>query len=149
MTGCGHEICREGRALDEMKNAVHTGPVDAQRAGADLALSCGADSALESFEALYGKLVWLFGGAGSAALIVRAVEKNEWEAHAATTAEADRVELALAAIRQQQAAVFEERTRLARDIHDTLAQAFTGILIQIRVALRIAADQPEEAWGLV
>ncbi len=49
----------------------------------------------------------------------------------------------------RQEAVLEERNRIAREIHDTLAQAFTGMLIQIGVAQRIAKDQPEEAWTLV
>ena len=35
---------------------------------------------------------------------------------------------------RRQAAVIEERNRLARDIHDTLAQGFTGIIIQLEAA---------------
>ena len=31
----------------------------------------------------------------------------------------------------QRAAVFEERNRMARDIHDTLAQGFTGVIVQL------------------
>jgi signal transduction histidine kinase/ligand-binding sensor domain-containing protein len=39
------------------------------------------------------------------------------------------------------AAVLQERTRIAREIHDTLAQGFTGITIQIDTALdRLEAD---------
>jgi PAS domain S-box-containing protein len=34
----------------------------------------------------------------------------------------------------QQAAVLEERNRMARDIHDTLAQGFTGVIIQLEAA---------------
>jgi PAS domain S-box-containing protein len=34
----------------------------------------------------------------------------------------------------QQAAVFEERNRMARDIHDTLAQGFTGVIVQLEAA---------------
>ena len=33
-----------------------------------------------------------------------------------------------------QAAVLEERNRLARDIHDTLAQGFTGVIVQLEAA---------------
>jgi PAS domain S-box-containing protein len=33
--------------------------------------------------------------------------------------------------RSRQAAVFEERNRMARDIHDTLAQGFTGVIVQL------------------
>jgi signal transduction histidine kinase len=34
----------------------------------------------------------------------------------------------------QRAAVFEERNRMARDIHDTLAQGFTGVIVQVEAA---------------
>ncbi|HJW38556.1 MAG TPA: PAS domain S-box protein [Candidatus Udaeobacter sp.] len=36
--------------------------------------------------------------------------------------------------RSQQAAVLEERNRMARDIHDTLAQGFTGVIVQLEAA---------------
>jgi len=36
--------------------------------------------------------------------------------------------------RSRQAAVLEERNRLARDIHDTLAQGFTGVIVQLEAA---------------
>lgn len=49
----------------------------------------------------------------------------------------------------RQAAVLEERNRLAREIHDTLSQVFTGILLQLRLAQRVFLQRPEEAWGLV
>src|SRR4029077_2297865 len=32
---------------------------------------------------------------------------------------------------QRQAAILKERTRMARDIHDTLAQGFTGVIVQL------------------
>jgi signal transduction histidine kinase len=59
------------------------------------------------------------------------------------------IQLARLAEQSRQAAVLEERNRLAREIHDTLAQAFTGMLIQLGVAQRIAKRQPEEAWSLI
>jgi PAS domain S-box-containing protein len=34
----------------------------------------------------------------------------------------------------QRAAVFEERNRMARDIHDTLAQGFMGVIVQLEAA---------------
>jgi signal transduction histidine kinase len=49
----------------------------------------------------------------------------------------------------RQAAVLEERNRMAREIHDTLAQSFTGILIELGVARRIASREPEEAWTVI
>ena len=31
----------------------------------------------------------------------------------------------------RQSAILEERNRMARDIHDTLAQGFTGVIVQL------------------
>ncbi|MEN6546717.1 MAG: PAS domain S-box protein [Armatimonadia bacterium] len=41
--------------------------------------------------------------------------------------------------------VVEERTRMAREIHDTLAQGFTGIVIQLEAAEDVLLEQPEAA----
>jgi PAS domain S-box-containing protein len=38
-----------------------------------------------------------------------------------------------------------ERTRIARDLHDTLLQNFQGVLLQLRAALRLLATQPKKA----
>ncbi len=42
--------------------------------------------------------------------------------------------------RAEQASILEERNRMAREIHDTLAQSFTGILLQVGAATQILAD---------
>jgi PAS domain S-box-containing protein len=48
--------------------------------------------------------------------------------------------------RSRQAAVLEERNRLARDIHDTLAQGFTGVIVQLEAADdAIACSRRKEA----
>jgi signal transduction histidine kinase len=41
-----------------------------------------------------------------------------------------------------QTAILEERSRIAREIHDTLAQAFTGILLQLGSAERLGSQDP-------
>ncbi|WP_223280249.1 AAA family ATPase [Nostoc sp. PA-18-2419] len=41
------------------------------------------------------------------------------------------------------ASILEERNRMAREIHDTLAQSFTGILLQVGAATQVLADDPE------
>jgi PAS domain S-box-containing protein len=41
------------------------------------------------------------------------------------------------------ASILEERNRMAREIHDTLAQSFTGILAQVGAAKQILADDLE------
>ncbi|HEU5102761.1 MAG TPA: sensor histidine kinase [Roseiflexaceae bacterium] len=43
------------------------------------------------------------------------------------------------------AAAFEERQRLAREIHDTVGQAFTAILVQLRSADETLVDAPDLA----
>ncbi len=49
-------------------------------------------------------------------------------------------EQSLAEVRRQ--AVLEERNRIARDIHDTLAQGFAAILMQLQSAQRASASLP-------
>ncbi|HEX7952703.1 MAG TPA: GAF domain-containing sensor histidine kinase [Burkholderiales bacterium] len=46
------------------------------------------------------------------------------------------VQMARLAEQARQAAVLEERNRIARDIHDTLAQGFTGVLVNLEAATR-------------
>src|SRR5262249_52937611 len=51
---------------------------------------------------------------------------------------------------QREAAILKERTRMARDIHDTLAQGFTGVLIEMEPAEEaLFEEDPEHAVGHV
>ncbi|MBD3884216.1 PAS domain S-box protein, partial [Phormidium tenue FACHB-886] len=43
------------------------------------------------------------------------------------------------------ASILEERNRMAREIHDTLAQSFTGILAQVGAAKQVLTDDVEAA----
>ena len=45
--------------------------------------------------------------------------------------------------RAEHASILEERNRMAREIHDTLAQSFTGILLQVGAAMQVLADDRE------
>ncbi len=45
----------------------------------------------------------------------------------------------------EEASILEERNRMAREIHDTLAQAFTGILIHVGAATGVIATDPDAA----
>ncbi|MEP1078760.1 AAA family ATPase [Leptolyngbya sp. PL-A3] len=45
--------------------------------------------------------------------------------------------------RAEEASIFEERNRMAREIHDTLAQAFTGILLHGRTATELITEEPK------
>ena len=47
--------------------------------------------------------------------------------------------------RAEAASILEERNRMAREIHDTLAQSFTGIVIHARAAERKITVDPEKA----
>lgn len=47
--------------------------------------------------------------------------------------------------RVQFKAVISERTRLARDLHDTLEQALTGITLQLETANKLFSSTPEKA----
>jgi len=55
------------------------------------------------------------------------------------------IELTRLAEESRQSALLQERTRMAREIHDTLAQAFGGILMQLQAATYFAASQPDKA----
>jgi signal transduction histidine kinase len=47
--------------------------------------------------------------------------------------------------RSRQVAILEERNRLAREIHDALAQGLTGIIVQLEAMGRLAQRRPEQA----
>jgi signal transduction histidine kinase len=55
------------------------------------------------------------------------------------------IQLTRLAERGQQSAVLEERNRMAQEIHDTLAQGFTGIVVHLEVAEDALANDSEEA----
>ena len=59
------------------------------------------------------------------------------------------IQLTCLAQEAQQAAIFEERNRLAGEIHDTLAQAFTGISLQLGVAKSIVHQDPNETQKIL
>jgi signal transduction histidine kinase len=46
---------------------------------------------------------------------------------------------------QRRAAVLDERNRMAREIHDSLAQGFTGVVVQLNAAEQQLGCQPEAA----
>ena len=52
-------------------------------------------------------------------------------------------------LRLREIAVLEERNRLAREIHDTLAQGLTAMVLQLEAAEDTLADDPQQARSLV
>lgn len=55
------------------------------------------------------------------------------------------IQLTQLAEEAKQMALLQERARLAREIHDTLAQAFGGILMQLQACTYFAETQPDQA----
>jgi len=47
--------------------------------------------------------------------------------------------------RSRQAAILDERNRMAREIHDSLAQGLIGIIVQLEAMERLAQRRPEQA----
>jgi signal transduction histidine kinase len=81
-------------------------------------------------------LFWSIGYAATAYLISLFASHLERLLEAATRSGEERRE-----------AVAGERMRLAREIHDTLAQGFTGIVVQINAAEQVTRDKNEESWS--
>ncbi len=50
---------------------------------------------------------------------------------------------------EKQAAVAEERMRVARDLHDGLLQSFTGIVLQLETVHEILTQHPERAHAML
>lgn len=50
-------------------------------------------------------------------------------------------------VQAREAGIAEERRRMAREIHDTLAQGLTGIITQLQAAEQAAARTPDEPTG--
>ncbi|MHB8995518.1 MAG: PAS domain-containing sensor histidine kinase [Armatimonadota bacterium] len=74
----------------------------------------------------------------------RVLERTAELARANLTLQAEIIERERAEAREH-TVVVEERTRMAREIHDTLAQGFTGIVIQLEAAEDVLVEDPEEA----
>ncbi len=59
------------------------------------------------------------------------------------------IQLTRLAEQSRQTAVLEERNRMAREIHDTLAQAFTGIGMQLEAANRFLTTKPDQTRSCI
>src|SRR6266403_450020 len=72
------------------------------------------------------------------------IELTRALAHQATLA----IQLTRLSAQSRQSAVMAERNRMARDIHDTLAQGFTGVIVQLEaVEEAMSKDQAVKAAG--
>jgi signal transduction histidine kinase len=95
----------------------------------------------ESWGAIIGGLVSVIFGSLFALWITRIIEQSYERRQLIEQLEATRSELASA---EREGGRLAERQRLARDIHDTLAQGFVSIVLQIQAA---EAELPEGAEG--
>ncbi len=57
------------------------------------------------------------------------------------------VEMARLAAKREQTAILEERNRIAREIHDTIAQSLSGVVVQLEAAQDVLGDAPEKCRG--
>src|SRR5260370_28220226 len=72
------------------------------------------------------------------------IELTRALAHQATLA----IQLTRLSAQSRQSAVMAERNRMARDIHDTLAQGFTGVIVQLEaVEEAMSRNQGVQASG--
>jgi signal transduction histidine kinase len=69
--------------------------------------------------------------------------------HALANQAALALQMAELAEEAKQAVVLEERNRMAGEIHDTLAQAFTGISIQVGMAQKLISTSPTDAHQIL
>lgn len=74
-----------------------------------------------------------------------AIELTQALAHQVTLA----IQLTRLAEQAQQSAVLEERNRIAREIHDNLAQGFTGVVVQLEGAEKVLTKAPEKALARI
>jgi PAS domain S-box-containing protein len=73
------------------------------------------------------------------------LELTQALAHQATLA----IQLTRLGQQAKQAAILEERNRIARDIHDSLAQSLTGIVMQLNAATEFLAREPDRTQACI
>ncbi|WP_293124348.1 GAF domain-containing protein [Microcoleus sp. bin38.metabat.b11b12b14.051] len=73
------------------------------------------------------------------------IELAQALAHQVTLA----VELTRLAAENRQAAILEERNRMARDIHDSLAQSLTGVVMQLNAATEFLDRSPDRTQACI
>jgi two-component system NarL family sensor kinase len=134
--GRGYRLGRDGHLVAGTPEAGESGPLLEGIAAAAI-----ADNHLVTRPDGEGVLIGLPMGTGAGplgALGLRATVRPGVEMTALLLAIGNQVGLALSTARLsdegREMAVLEERARLAREIHDTLAQQLTGIVIQLEAA---------------
>lgn len=137
-------VNREGQLSAQGPAGLEAGPVLEE-----VALAAYAENQLVTREDEQGTLIGLAlstGGGALGALGLRSRVPPSPELTALLLAIGNQVGLALRTARLseegREMAVLEERARLAREIHDTLAQQLTGIVVQLEAAQALAGRDP-------
>ncbi|MGP8162057.1 MAG: histidine kinase [Candidatus Dormibacteria bacterium] len=145
--GCGYRLGRDGFLTPSQAEPGERSPQLEE-----VALAAVADNHLVTREDGDGVLIGLPMGTGAGplgALGLRATIAPGAQMTALLAAIANQVGLALSTARLsdegREMAVLEERARLAREIHDTLAQQLTGIVIQLEAAQALVGRDPERS----
>jgi signal transduction histidine kinase len=129
------------------RSAVVVPLVTTGRGRPDAALVVGA-SARRELDAPYLDFIELVASHVAAAMAggrLHEDEERRTAARAAAKLARAKRQARLRALRARFAGVLEERTRLAREIHDTLLQGITGIALQLRAALPDVQTSPGAA----
>jgi two-component system NarL family sensor kinase len=145
--GHGYRLNREGLLVASRATPAESSPTLEEVAAAAIAAN-----QLVTRPDGDGVLIGLPMGTGAGplgALGLRATVAPGAEMTALLMAIGNQVGLALSTARLsdegREMAVLEERTRLAREIHDTLAQQLTGIVIQLEAAQALVSRDPERS----
>lgn len=145
--GHGYRLNREGLLV-----ASRAAPAESSPALEEVAAAAIDANQLVTRPDGDGVLIGLPMGTGAGplgALGLRAAVAPGAEMTALLMAIGNQVGLALSTARLsdegREMAVLEERTRLAREIHDTLAQQLTGIVIQLEAAQALVSRDPERS----
>jgi signal transduction histidine kinase len=145
--GCGYRLGRDGVLTPSQAEPGERSPQLEE-----VALAAVADNHLVTREDGDGVLIGLPMGTGAGplgALGLRATISPGAQMTALLAAIGNQVGLALSTARLseegREMAVLEERARLAREIHDTLAQQLTGIVIQLEAAQALVGRDPERS----
>ena len=80
-------------------------------------------------------------------LLIAGLREQELAAAAQALEERARQAQQAVIVREQEKAVLAERGRIAEDFHDTLAQYFTGIKLQLDLAEEVFTSQPQVAYA--
>lgn len=89
------------------------------------------------------------------AFSIRSTRKRQYQLEELELAQALAQQVTLAiqltrlAQQSREAAILEERNRMAQEIHDSLAQAFTGILMQLQAATRFLTSNWEQSQSCI